>query len=63
LAADLEKNSHLASTGENISNISQTVLRISGFGDQASELPSRCHLIAQHDCIVEIRDTMVELWD
>jgi hypothetical protein len=63
LAADLEKIAHLASTGENISNISQTVLRISGFGDQASELPSRCHLISQYDCIVEIRDTQVELWD
>jgi hypothetical protein len=63
IAADLEKIAHLASTGENLSNVSQTVLRISGFGDQASELPSRCHLVAQFDCICEIRDTQVELWD
>jgi hypothetical protein len=63
ICADMEKISHLASTGENISNVSQVVLRVSGFGDQASELPSRCHLVAQHDCIVEVRDTQVELWD
>jgi hypothetical protein len=59
----MEKIAHLASTGENISNVSQVVLRVSGFGDQASELPSRCHLVAQHDVIVEVRDTQVELWD
>ena len=63
LAVDTEKISNLASTGVNLSNTSTIFLKIQGFGTQATELPSRCHLIAKTDAIVEVRDTTVELFE
>ena len=63
LAVDTEKIAHLASSGENLSNTSVIQLKISGFGTQASHLPSRCQLIAQIDAVVEFRDTTVELFE
>jgi len=62
IAVDTEKIAHLSSSGENLSNTSTIFLKISGFGTQASHLPSRCHLVAQTDAICEIRDTTVELF-
>ena len=63
LAVDTEKIAHLASSGENLSNTSVIQLKIAGFGTQAADLPSRCHLVAQHDCVISIRDTTVELFE
>ena len=63
VAVDTEKISNLASTGVNLSNTSTIFLKISGFGTQTAHLPSRCHLIAQTDAIVECRDTTVELFE
>ena len=63
LAVDTEKISNLASSGVNLSNTSTIFLKIQGFGTQATELPSRCHLIAQTDAIVEVRDTTCELFE
>ena len=63
LACDTEAISHLAASGINLSNTSTIFLKISGFGTQASHLPSRCHLVVETDCIVEIRDTTVEIFD
>ena len=63
IVADMEMIPHLASTGENVSNTSQITLRVSGFGTTSSHLPSRCHLIAVADSILEIRDTTVEVFD
>ena len=63
IIADMEKIPHLASTGENVSNTSQITLRVSGFGTTANDLPSRCHLVAVADSILEIRDTTVEVFD
>ena len=63
IVADTEKINHLASTGENFSNTAVIHLKIGGWGTQASDLPSRCHLVAQFDAICEIRDTTVEVWE
>jgi len=63
ISCDTEKIAHLASSGENLSNTSTIFLKISGFGTQAAHLPSRCHLVAQTDAIVECRDTTVELFE
>ena len=63
IAVDTEKIAHLASSGENLSNTSVIQLKISGLGSLASHLPSRAHLIAQVDSIVEIRDTTIELFE
>ena len=63
ILADMEKIPHLASTGENVSNTSQITLRMSGFGTTTDHLPSRCHLVAVADSILEIRDTTVEVFD
>ena len=63
LAVDTEKIPHLAASGENLSNTSQIQLKIEGFGTQASHLPSRAHLVAQYDAVIEIRDTTVELFE
>ncbi len=58
-----EKLPHLASTGENLSNTSTIHLKIEGFGTTVAHLPTRCHLVAQTDAIIEIRDTTVELFE
>jgi hypothetical protein len=63
ICVDTEKISHLASTGENLSATSTIFLKLAGFGTQASHLPSRAHLIAQTDAVVEIRDSTVELFE
>ena len=63
ICCDTEKISHLASTGENLSATSTIFLKLAGFGTQASHLPSRAHLIAQTDAVVEIRDSTVELFE
>ncbi len=63
LAVDTEKISHLASTGENLSNTSTIHLKMEGFGTTTAHLPTRCHLVAQTDAIIEIRDTAVELFE
>ena len=63
LAVDLEKIPQLSSSGENVSNVGQLQLNISGFGTTAAHLPSRCHLVCQTDAIVECRDTTVELFE
>jgi hypothetical protein len=61
IAVDTEKIAHLASSGENLSNTSVIQLKIAGFGTLPAHLPSRAHLIAQYDSVVEIRDTAVEI--
>ncbi len=58
-----QKNAHLSSSGENLSNTSVIQLKISGFGTLPAHLPSRCHLIAQYDSVCEIRDTTEELFE
>jgi len=58
-----EKIPHLASTGENLSNTSTIHLKLEGFGTTVAHLPTRCHLVAQTDAILEIRDTTVELFE
>ena len=63
LAVDTEKIPHLAASGENLSNTSTIQLKIEGFGTQASHLPSRCHLCAQLDAVIEIRDTTCEIFE
>ena len=63
LACDTEKISHLASTGENLSGTSTVFLNIAGFGTTAAQLPSRCHLIAQYDAVIEIRDSTTEIFE
>ena len=63
IAVDTEKIAHLASSGTNLSNTSTIFLKIAGFGTTAAHLPSRCHLIAQYDSVLEIRDTTVELFE
>ena len=63
IGIECEKIAHLASSGENLSNTSVIQLKIAGFGTQAADLPSRCHLVAQHDCVISIRDTTVEIFE
>ena len=63
LAIDLEKLSNLASTGENVSNVGQITLNVSGFGSAASHLPSRCHQVAAVDAVIVLRDTSVEIFE
>ena len=63
LCVDLEKIPHLSSSGENVSNVGQITLNISGFGTVAADLPSRCHLLCQTDAVIELRDTTVELFE
>ena len=58
-----EKLPHLASTGENLSNTSTIHLKMEGFGTTVDHLPTRCHLVAQTDAIIEIRDSTVELFE
>ena len=58
-----EKVPHLASTGENLSGSSTVFLKIQGFGAATADLPTRCHLIAQTDAILEIRDSTVEIFE
>ena len=58
-----EKVPHLASTGENLSGSSTIFLKIQGFGAATADLPTRCHLIAQTDAILEIRDSTCELFE
>ena len=61
ILVDTEKVGHLASTGENLSGTSTIFLKMAGFGTQAADLPSRAHLVAMYDAVVEIRDTTVEI--
>ena len=63
IACDTEKVSHLAATGENLSGTSAVFLNVTGFGTTTAHLPSRCHLIAQLDAVLEIRDTTVEIFE
>ena len=63
LACDMEKIANLASTGENVSNVGQITLNISGFGTAAAHLPSRCHQVAVLDAVLELRDTSVEIFE
>ena len=63
LPVDTEKVGHLASTGENLSGASTIFLQMAGFGTQAADLPSRAHLVAMYDAVVEIRDTTVEIFE
>ena len=58
-----QKVSHLASTGENLSGTSAVFLNIAGFGTTTAHLPSRCHLIAQYDAVIEIRDSTTEIFE
>ena len=63
ISCDLEKLSNLASTGENVSNVGQITLNVSGFGTAAAHLPSRCHQVAAIDAVIELRDTSVEIFE
>ena len=63
IAVDTEKIAHLASSGENLSNTSTIFLKFKNVGVSASDLPTRVHLIAQFDAIVEVRATTVELFE
>ncbi len=58
-----EKIPHLAATGENLSNTSTYFSENCRFGAQAADLPTRCHLVAQTDAIIEIRDSTVEIFE
>ncbi len=63
IAVDTEQLNNLASSGENLSNTSTILLKMSGFGTLAAHLPSRCHLIAETQACIDIRDTTVELFE
>ena len=63
LAVDLEKIQNLSSSGENVSNVGQITLNISGFGTTAAHLPSRAHQVAVLDAVLELRDTSVEIFE
>jgi hypothetical protein len=63
IAVDTEKINHLASSGENLSNTSTIFLKIKNCGVSASDLPTRVHLIATFDSIVEVRSTTIELFE
>ena len=60
---DCERLSHLASTGENLSNTSTLHVRFKEVGSTSSDLPSQCQLIAVSDAILEIRDTQTEIFE
>ena len=63
LACDMEKISHLASTGEHLSGTSTVFLNIAGFGTTTAHLPSRCQLITQYDAVIEIRDSTTDIFE
>ena len=63
IAVDTEKISHLASSGENLSNTSTLFLKFKNVGANQAALPTRVHLIAQFDSIIECRSTTVELFE
>jgi hypothetical protein len=63
LAGDFERFPQMSSTGENVSNVGQIQLNVSGFGTTAAHLPTRCQLIAQTDAVIQIRDTTVEIFE
>ena len=63
IAVDTEKISHLARSGENLSNTSTLFLKLKNVGVSSSDLPTRVHLIAQFDSIIECRATTVELFE
>ena len=63
LVCDTERINHLGSTGENLSGTSTVFLNIQGFGTTTAQLPSRAHLVAQYDAIIEIRDTTAEIFE
>jgi hypothetical protein len=63
IAVDTEKISHLASSGENLSNTSTLFLKLKNVGVNQAALPSRVHLIATFDSIIEARSTTVELFE
>ena len=60
---DTEAIPQLASSGENLSNTSTIFVKEQGFGTTADHLPSRAHLIASYDAVIECRDTMVEIFE
>ena len=63
VAVDTEKISHLASSGENLSNTSTIFLKFKNCGVSANDLPSRVHLVASFDSIMECRSTTVEIFE
>ena len=63
VCTDCEKIAHLASSGENLSNTSTLFMKFKNVGVSSSDLPTRVHLIAQFDSIVECRSTTVELFE
>ena len=63
IAVDCEKIAHLASSGENLSNTSTLFLKFKNVGVSNADLPTRVHLIAQFDAIVECRSTTVEIFE
>ena len=63
VAVDCEKIAHLASTGVNLSNTSTLFLKFKNVGVNAAALPSRVHLVAQYDAIVECRATTAEIFE
>ena len=63
IAVDVEKISHLASSGVNLSNTSTLHLKLKDVGSTGSDLPSQCQLIAVFDSILEIRDTTCEIFE
>lgn len=60
-----EKIPHLASSGENVSNVGQILLRFTDVGStgSGSERPDRVHLVATFDALIECRDTTVEIFE
>ncbi len=62
IAADCERSPQLASSGINLSNTSVVQLKIKGFGTEPAHLPSRAHLVAQFDAVIECRDTTVSIF-
>ena len=63
IAVDTEKISHLASSGENLSNTSTLFLKLKNVGANQAALPSRVHLIASYDAIIEARATTIEIFE
>ena len=63
VAADCKQIPHLASSGINLSNTSVIFLKFAGFGTTTASLPSRAHIILQHDCIIECLDTSVSIYE
>ena len=60
---DTEKISHLASSGENLSNTSTLFVKFKDVGSTTNDLPSRVQLCAVYDSILEIRDTSTEIFE